>query len=393
MNAVDSPPDTSRGSDALCGPEFRTPPSELPHAGPPQWMRTGLIVAAACMGITAIIVLMSPMDEYILVSGYVRPAEYAFVFARTDGILESIDVADGTDVTEGEVLAKLDRRAQVQLIETIEAEIVEAEAEVALTRAAARKIFAAPVPPEFLFSAVEVDRQQEITDIQQQYLRRLEELQRTGAASGTELLNLRMQLIASEAMLRRSRQANELFTGTYGEASREEAQAREAVAAARLTRLKTRLSQAKADLDLFDVTAPVSGTILATARRFPGEPVSAGHTLFKVTIADENSLRLYASEDRIERIEPGQLVRFRARNNPDRLAPFATARVVAVAMDRDLEVEQTDFSMDGTASYRVIAEVENQPYPLAVGATVDAEIVIARRPFWRLLFLKVRGER
>jgi hypothetical protein len=36
---------------------------------------------------------------------------------------------------------------------------------------------------------------------------------------------------------------------------------------------------------------------------------------------------------------------------------------------------------------RILVELI-QRYPLAVGATVQAEIVIDRRPFWRLLFFK-----
>lgn len=126
-------------------------------------------------------------------------------------------------------------------------------------------------PPEFLFSALEVERQQEVQDIQQNYLKRLNELQKTGAASGTEVLNVRPQIIASEAMLKRSLQANELFTAPYGRASLDEAAEKEKIAEARIKNLESDLRLAREDFGRLDIIAPESGAILSTARRFPGE--------------------------------------------------------------------------------------------------------------------------
>jgi multidrug resistance efflux pump len=272
-------------------------------------------------------------------------------------------------------------------MERIQGEIAQARAELDLARANARKVEAAPVPPEFLFSALEVERQQEIQEIQQDYLKRLKELQKTGAASGTEVLNLRLQIIASEAMLKRSRQANDLFTGTYGQAALEEAFGKEKIVEARIKSLERSLSQAREDLGRLDISAPESGTILSTARRFPGEKVLAGTPLFKLTTNAGTELRLYATEDRVNRIRTGQLVRFRANNNPDRLAPLATGRVAEVALDRDLDPAMGERASN-PSSYRIKVAIENAPYPMAVGATVLAEIVIDRRPFWRLLFLR-----
>lgn len=139
-----------------------------------------------------------------------------------------------------------------------------------------------------------------------------------------------------------------------------------------------------------DIISPENGVLLATARRFPGEKIEAGSALFKVTDAARPELRLYASEDRINLIKVGQLVRFRANNNPDRLAPLAIGRVTEVARDRDMNAVGNT-TEQSTASYRVKVAIEREPYPLAVGATVEAEIVLERRPFWRLLFMKPKG--
>jgi multidrug resistance efflux pump len=329
--------------------------------------------------------LMNPMDEFVTAPGVVRPADYAYVFSRATGLIESVDIFDGQPVTKGQVLARLDGWEVRKQIAEIDGEIAQTEAELAMVQATARKVAAAPVPAEFLFSEVEMERQKEIQGLQQDYLRRLNELQKTGAASQTETLNLRLQLIASESLLKRSQQANELFKGDYGAASQTEALERERMIQARLSTLRAKRDLATADLKRLEIVAPEDGVILATARRFPGEKIEAGSTLFKITDADRTELRLYATEDRVNLIQPGQLVRFRANNNPDRLAPLAVGRVSHVARDRDLSTSE-DSSSRGT--YRVSVDIEKEPYPLAVGATVEAEIVLERRPFWRLLFLK-----
>jgi len=379
-----------RQASPLCSKDFAGPPSALRPVIPPRWMRLGFIWAGAATVLCAIAVLFSPMDEYVNAPGEVRPSEFALVFNRTDGILESVSVADGQYVQKGQVLARVDPWEIKKTIERIGSEIEQAKAELELARANARKVEAAPVPPEFLFSALEVERQQEVQDIQQNYLKRLNELQKSGAASGTEVLNVRLQLIASETMLKRSQQANNLFTGAYGQASRDEALGKEKVVEARLKSLERNFLLARADLERLDIVAPEAGTILSTARRFPGEKVLSGEALFKLTNNTGTELRLYATEDRVNRINPGQLVRFRANNNPDRLAPLATGRVAEVALDRDLNPDQEEKA--ATSSYRIRVAVEKAPYPLAVGATVQAEVVIDRRPFWGLLFLKATAQ-
>lgn len=370
----------------LCSEDFLCLASQLPTAAPPRWMKSGLIATGILMLICMTTVALSPMDEYVTAPGEVRPAEFTLVFSKSDGILESVEVTDRSHVSKNQLLARLDGWEKKKEIARIEGEVNQARAELNLARATIRKVTAAPVPPEFLFSAVEMERQKEIQGIQQAYLKRLEDLQKTGAASTTELLNVRLQIIASESLLKRSQQAHDLFTGDYGAASKEEANKRQNVIEARLKSLEKELTLAHEELNRLDVVTPKSGIILATARRFPGEKVLAGEALFKITETSGTELRLYATEDRVNLIQTGQLVRFRANNNADRLAPLAVGRVTEVALDRDLESKQNDKVPQ--APYRITVAVEKVSYPLAVGATVEAEIVIARRPFWRLLFLK-----
>ncbi|CAN5456374.1 HlyD family secretion protein [soil metagenome] len=372
----------------LCTEAYRRPSADLPPVVPPSWMRRGMIVAIVLtLGIGAV-TLLNPMDEYVTAPGEIRPADYAYIYSRSDGILESVDILNGQRVKKGQVLARLDGWDIRKQISQIDGDIAQAKAEQAMAEASRRKVEAAPVPPEFLFSGVEVERQKEIQSLQQDYLRRLNELQKTGAASVSETLNLRLQLIASESILKRNEKAYELFKGDYGAATQAEATERGNMIAARLAALEARRDQALGDLKRLEIVASEDGVILATASRFPGEKITAGTALFKVADDDRKELRLYAGEDRINMIQPGQKVRFRAHNNPDRLAALALGKVEEVARDHAILGSSANNENAPQGSYRVSVAIENEPYPLAVGANVDAEIVIGSRPFWQLLFLK-----
>ncbi|MFQ3671425.1 MAG: HlyD family efflux transporter periplasmic adaptor subunit [Verrucomicrobiia bacterium] len=141
----------------------------------------------------------------------------------------------------------------------------------------------------------------------------------------------------------------------------------------------------------FDITSPAHGRVLSTARILQGERVTLGSPLVKLVRGDAQTIRLFANEDRIDRIVPGLEVRFRVRSNPDRLAPFARARVTRVARDRDLSLED-QYNLP-PASYYIRATIEDAPYPIPFGAQLDAEILLEQKPFWKLLLLRPhRGE-
>jgi HlyD family secretion protein len=382
-----------RADSPLCEPHYKYNHEELPPVTAPRWMARGMWFSVIGVALFTVIILISPMEEMVTAGGMVRAGDYTLVFSKEQGLLESIEVRDGETVVPGQVLARLESWDVERALGRLDAAMSEAEIELELARSTARKIAAVPAPSEFLFSGVEVERQREIQSLQQDYLRRLEDLEKSGAASGVELLNLRLQLIATEAMLKRSEQAQELLEGEFGQATADEAVERVRLLEARLAALKKEQTFLQSELERLIVRAPREGTILAISRVFVGERIDSGAALFKISHGAQTEVRLYASEDRIDRIQPGQTVRFRANNNPDRLAPMATGRVVEVAQDLELSPDDPDVNQSGRRqSYRVKVEVENEPYPLAVGVTVQAEIILGRRPFWQLILHRSQQE-
>ena len=352
---------------------------------PPRWLKTTLWAGIAFFVVIFALTMLGPMDEFVSASGEVRPARFTIVFSRADGVLKEIVVKDGQHVKKGDLLARLDCWEADKAIANTENELAQAQAEMKMAQATRAKIDALPVPPELFFSPVEKERQQEVKEVQQDHLDRLEKLQKSGAASHLELLNQKLELIAAEFQLKRNEQAEVLKDGPYGKASQREAEERERVIQSRIKSLEINLKAAQEERKRYEVLATEDGVLLATTQRFNGEKVPLGTPLFKISQMDRQELRLYATEDRLQFIKPGQTVRFKSRSNADKLAKPAIARVTEVALDRDLPDTSSDASPKGT--YKIKASIESIAYTLPMGGQVDAEIILQRRPFWKLFFI------
>lgn len=371
----------------LAPADYLVPSDQLPKAKSEPWMRHVLIWTIALTLLSTLGTAFGPMDETVAMTGEIRPAVYAYASPLNPGTLANIAVKEGDSVKAGDLLASLDTWALDRELSQLQADLTQARAEFARASAVADKVAAVPVPPDFFFSQLEVDKQRDLLAIQEDYLTRSEKLESLGAASPRDMMNLRMQLIASKALMDRYQQASDLASGTYGKAAIAEAEAQKAVAAARVTALEVREKQLEAERKRLEIRAAIDGIVTATAFIYPGAVVEPGQAIFKIAQQGEVVLRLHASEDRIASLQPGEKVRFRSRSNPDRLAPYAVATLVRITPERELtgsapNAPKGDYLLDAT--------VAKAPYPLPAGATVDAEVVLGSQPFYRRWFEKTR---
>ncbi len=373
----------SRTAHPLAPADYLVPAARLPRAHAAPWMRRTLFATALLSLAAALAVALGPMAETVPVAGEIRPAGFVYASPATEGLLAHVAVAEGDTVAEGRLLATLDDWHLVRDLRLLDAELETARAELARATAAARRTAAVPIAGEFIFSAREAEKQRELLALQQSHLATTEKLASLGSASSVDVLHLRMQVLASEALLARHQRAAELAAGDYGRSALAEAEASRDFAAARVRVLETRRQGLEEERERLAVRAPRAGVVTATASLYPGLAVHPGRALFKIAEPGPSVLRLRAGEDRISELRPGQLVRFRPRSNPDRLAPYATAVLVSIAPDRELDDDQAT----GAGDYLLDAGKLSAPYPLPPGARVTAEIVLAERPFYRRWFL------
>lgn len=366
---------------------FRTRSEKLPYAKPPRWMTWIWIAAAILTSVVLAGTLLGPMDESVLASGVVRPADYALVFPQVGGAVAEVSVTPGTMVKSGQVMARLvtldlDREQTI-----LGAELSQAQADQAIANAQLAATREAPLGPDLQFQANSVGHQEQVLVLRRDLLKRMEGLGESNNISVLELTRERLNVQASNLDLERSRQAAVLLGGGYAKAQVAAAEARLSAAVAHVTALTAQRALLERELAQRVVRAPADGLVVSRAVRYPGEKVDLGTALFKLAYGSGTRLRLYASEDRVNRIKPGMTVRFRTKSDPDRLTPMSFGRVEEVALDRDLSKEDTERA-DRRGSYAVDVAVGAEVVNLPLGAEVDAEIVLGVRPFWHLLMFK-----
>jgi multidrug resistance efflux pump len=372
----------------LVPPGFRIRSDDLPRSLPPRWM-TWLWVAALCGTIVCLIcTMLGPMDEFVLTQGVVRPADFTLAYPKVSGTVDEVLVTVGERVNAGQVLCRIDSADLLRERADLEAELPQAQAALAIADANLAATRAAPVSTDLLFQAQSVARQREIVTMRRELLSRMEQ---AGGLSLVELTRERLGVKSAEADLDRAVHAATMLDGGYGQAAIAGAEARRRQAEAQLQALAIKQHSLDTELERRLVRAPSDGVVVSRSISIPGEQLELGKPLFKISKGTDTQVRLYASEDRVDRIKPGMQVRFRSRSDPDRLSPFSIGRVVDVALDRDVDGAAAEHP-ELQGAYVIDITVTESRARLPLGAIVDAEVVIEKRPFWRLLLMRPRKQ-
>jgi HlyD family secretion protein len=219
---------------------------------------------------------------------------------RVPGRIAAIPVDEGTKVTEGDVLARLDSKPLTDALNAAQAQLDTTEAELNKLRNGNR-------PQDIAQAEAQVaDRTATVAQAKAEYERR-SELVQTGAVSQALFDATKAQYLAAQAQLR---SAEQMLSLQRVGARREDIAAAEAQHAVALAQ------RDKASTDLRDATilAPDAGTILTRARE-PGAIALAGETVFVLTIDRPMRVRAYVAEDDLSRISPGMAVRLSVDGN------------------------------------------------------------------------------
>lgn len=369
-------------SDSARACSQRLTADALPRSVAPQWMTWLWIISLIVCVVATVIVLLGPMDERVAAPGVVRPSDYTLVFPAAAGTVAEVRAQPGARVVSGELLARLDCRELERERDSVTQSVLGAEAQLAIAVAGV----AQAVPHELSLQGAEAPRLRAMVEERRKLLERMEAAGDGRGLSLVELVRERLAFQSLERELERSERVDALLGGAWAQAARDGATARVRAAEAALAGLRSRLAHIQADIALREIRAPADGLLVNRSVRFQGEKVDLGQALFKIARGPANRLRLYAGEDRVDRIRPGMKVLFRPKSDPDRLRGPRTGVIEEVALDRTLEAEQGDGPPAGTYAIDVVVDSDAGELPL--GASVDAEVVLGQRSFIRLLMTK-----
>jgi len=278
-------------------------------------------------------------------NGKVEPYEWQAVRAETAGLVSRVPVRLGEPVAKGAVLAEMSDPALAADVETAEARVAEARANLAALEQGGRSSDRADIANSLAQARLNLEREKK----EAATLERLEQKQAATRMEAQAAADKVQQTEALIAGLEKRRTA--LVGATDVEASK--ARLADAEAALRLARQHAASSV---------VRVPIGGEIYNLAAR-PGDYLNIGDPIADVGRLDRVRVRVYVDEPLLGRVAPGQPVTITWEALPGKQWHGA--------------VEQMPSSIQTLGSRQVgevVCTIENPGRELIPGTNVDAAI-------------------
>jgi multidrug resistance efflux pump len=342
-----------------------------------------LIFAAAFLIIPFIagIALLLPVDEKVPATGIVRAQEDVHIFSPQDGILAAIRCPEGSIVKKGDFLFELDSIVYAQRFASAEASFAEAQATLHLKEAQLQKTSGLPLPKEFWHVPEELKQANERLALAERECARYESLSRSGGASRQDYDRSLAQREVARGEVEKIQEKLDVLSRGYREQVIAEAEAETAAARAVVGRWKVERDNAAVMVERCLIRASEDGTVTLVEKRRPGMSVTAGEKLAHISKGPANRVKIFLAEEKIIRVAAGQQVIMRPLSIPWFKYGFAHG----ILRNVSTEPSFPDGMPSGSRRYEATVDVTDSPVPLAIGSTVDADVILRRRPMWQLL--------
>ena len=288
----------------------------------------------------------------------IRQVELGF---RVPGRIERMLFEEGDPVAVGAVVATLDKRPYQD-------DVRQATAEVAAQAANLAKLEAGSRPEEIAQARATVAEREASLANAQRLLERREQLVGTGAVSKAAYDDARAAAAEAKARLAVARQALELELSGF---RKEDV----AVARANLESARARLAAAETALADAELHAPADGIILARVRE-SGAIVSAGGTVYTLSLTEPVWVRAYVAEPDLGRIHPGMAAEIVTDTRPGRPYRGQIGFISPVAEFTPKSVQTPELRSDLVFRLRIV--VENPDKGLRQGMPVTVRLPEAR---------------
>ncbi|MCR8725884.1 efflux RND transporter periplasmic adaptor subunit [Frigidibacter sp. ROC022] len=272
---------------------------------------------------TTAAVTRATVEETVLASGTMEAKQLVSVGARVSGQIETLAVALGDEVEQGDLIAQIDSQDQENDVLTAKANLANIKAQIAAKNA--------------------------------------------GLVKAERVLERQMKLMTSDYVSKEDLESAQADVDVY--------KAELDALAAQKASVEVTVSTAQIARERTQITAPISGTVVAIVND-EGQTVNASQsapTIVKLAELDQMVVKAEISEADVVHGIPGQQVVFTILGEPDH--PFsATVRDVEPAPP---EIEDSDtISTDKAIYYNGLLEVDNPDHLLRIGMTAEVSIIL-----------------
>lgn len=222
---------------------------------------------------------------------------------RVGGRLASLNVDEGDAIKAGQTLGEIDKAPYENALLQAQANVSTAQAKYDLATAGYRD-------EEIAQAVAAVNQARAAYDYAQNYYQRQQGLWKSRVISANDLENARSTRDQAQATLKSAQ--DKLSQYRTGNRPQEIEQAK-----AGLEQAQAALAQAQLDLHDTTLVAPSAGTILTRAVE-PGSMLSAGGTVFTLSLTRPVWVRAYVDEINLQQAQPGQEVLLYTDGRPNK---------------------------------------------------------------------------
>jgi HlyD family secretion protein len=286
---------------------------------------------------------------------------------RVGGRIAEMRVEEGDAVKAGQLLAVLDKQPFLDSLALQTANIAQQQANLAKLEAGSR-------PEEIERAKADVAARKAALENVRGVFRRQQQLAKSDFASQQTFENAEAQLQEAEAQLKATEEALKLAI---------EGPRKEDIAAARaaLDGAKAQKQIAQTALTDAELFAPEEGIILTRAAE-PGTIVSAGATVYTLSLQNPVRVRAYVGEPQLGLVRPGARVELYTDTHPGKLYKGQVGFVSPVAEFTPKSVETPELRADLVYRFRIIVDDPDnalrQGMPVTVRVMDENPAVVAK---------------
>jgi multidrug efflux pump subunit AcrA (membrane-fusion protein) len=406
------------GSDALAHPPQPVLPPTLMGVSPDDFL-PGPGPWASALGRQLLVVItlgglalaVWPMRETVKAPGVVRPSgENTTVQSEQGGTVQKVLLRPNQAVRAGDLLAVFDSRPlQAERLQ-LEEELATIEGQALQARDEQRSLAAQASALERLSDSLTessrrgVEQARATLAYDRSELRRYRSLQEIGAVPRSLVEEKQARQIVSQSEVLKALQGvSEQRARGMNELARLRQSASQARSSAdelrkQVAQRRARLQQVRRAIDLASVRAPISGSVVNTNLRHPGQVLRPGEVIAVLApLHSRFEVNLQVPADRISQVRPGQKATLKVSACPTAEFGVLPARVASVSADTVPLGAPSGEGRRAASTYQVLLQPERVSLrgrqgscPLRLGMDVSGDVVTRQTTVLMFLLNKLR---
>ncbi len=338
--------------------------------------RFNWVVGISGVILFAIGILLLRLDFSVHATGSVYREGEQIVFAPADGRITAVNAVEGDPVRAGEVVFHIDASQLEQERIALSIELLTNRHQQELKAFALRQIGRSPDAAALSTAAGRNAIRRELIAMRADTLKRFEGLDAMRAISGLQIQQERMSQLRDQIELIEGEFFEQLLEEGYLDRQKESLELEISQLQGQAEMLEARIAALTATIDDRSVRSPIDGEITRMALKYVGQRAELGAMLFRVSNRDEPArIRAYAGQRNIDLVLVGAPVRLASNVFDSPLEGYVEGSVIEVSLEPDPDQS----AIAGEPMFMVKIEVDSTPYPLVLGTTLKAEILLGKR--------------